>query len=89
MAAVTYPTHPLLPCGYNSAANNDDEVDGSGVNDPIGPIMFDTFESFAPLIITDVMLAAFDECADYTVPAVNDELMIPYENDTLVIRGRR
>lgn len=89
VAAVTYPTHPLLPCGYNSVANNDDEIDGGGVNEPIGPTVFDTFEAFAPLIITDVMLAAFDECADYTVPGVNDVLMIPHENDTLVIRGRR
>jgi len=86
---MTYPTHPLLPAGFNADEINGDETNGPGTNWPIGPILFDTFESFRPLIITPSMLAAFDGCADYVIPAVNDVHMIPHEQDTLVIRGRR
>jgi hypothetical protein len=87
--SVTYPTHPLLPAGFNADEINGDEANGAGTNWPIGPMLFDTFEAFPLLFITAVMLDAFDECADYTVPGVNDTYMIPHEQDTLVIRGRR
>lgn len=87
VASVT--GHPLLHCGYNSTTNNEDELDGAGVNESVWPVLFDSFESLAPLIITEAMLAQFDGCADLTVPAVNDVFMIPYELDTLVVRGRR
>ena len=87
--ALTYPTHPLLPAGFNADEINGDETNGAGTNWSIGPMLFDTFEAFAPLIITESMLDAFNECADYTVPGVNDTHMIPHEQDTLVIRGSR
>lgn len=79
----------LMPCGYNSTANDDDEANGGGVNEPVWPTMFDSFLGLVPLIITDAMMAQFDECADLTIPSVRDEYMIPYQSDELVIRGRR
>lgn len=78
-----------MPCGYNSTTNDEDEVDGAGVNEPVWPVLFDSFEGLRPLIITDELLAAFDGCADLTVACVTDTFVVPHESDTLVIRGRR
>jgi hypothetical protein len=86
---MTYPTHPFLPAGFNADEINGDETNGAGTNWPIGPLTFDSFEALRPLIVTQPMLAAFDGCADYTVPGVNDLHMVSHEQDTLVIRGRR
>lgn len=82
-------THPILPCGYNSWENNGDEIDGAGVNEPIWPELFDTFDSLPTMIMTEAMISAFDGCPDFTVPCENDTLMIRHEPDTLMVRGRR
>ena len=82
-------THPIMPTGYNSWEINGDEMDGAGVNEPVWPELFDTFESQAVLIITEEMIAAFDGCPDFTIPCENDTLVIRHEPDTLMIRGRR
>lgn len=79
-------THPVLPCGYNSWENDGDEVDGAGVNEPVSPVLFDTFEPLPVLLIDAEMQAAFDEeCPDLVVACVNDQVMIPRELETLVI----
>ena len=82
-------THPTMPAGYNSWENNGDEVDGGGVNEAVWPVLFDTFESHPAVIFTEEMVAAFDDCPDFTVPAVRDTIVVPHENETLVVRGRR
>jgi hypothetical protein len=80
-------THPILPAGYNSWENDGDEVDGSGVNETIAPVLFDSFVGLPVLVIDTEMLAAFDEeCPDLVVARVNDQLVIPHELETLVIR---
>lgn len=83
------PDHPILPCGINSWMIAGDELDGAGVNEPVWPLLFDSFEPVPVFIVTDEMMAAFDGCADYVVPCQNDTVMIPHEVDTIVIRGRR
>ena len=75
---MDYP-HPLLPCGYNADDNNGDEVDGAGTNWAISPVLFDSFEGLIPIIVTEDMLAAFDECPDYVAPCVNNILQFPIE----------
>jgi len=60
--------HPVLPAGCNSWDINGDDYDGSGVNEPIWPMLFDTFIALRPLIVTEEMLEAFDNlCADYAL----------------------
>jgi hypothetical protein len=73
--------------GYNSTTNNDDEVDGAGVNEPIWPVLFDTFSAKTLLIISAGMLEAFDGCADITISAVNDTVVVPHEPETIMIPG--
>jgi hypothetical protein len=75
--------------GYNSATNNVDEVDGAGVNEPIWPVLFDTFIALTPLIINAAMLDAFDGCADITIAAGNNTIVIPHEPETIMIMGFR
>lgn len=80
-------THPLLPCGYNSWENNGDEVDSPGVNEPIWPVYGDTFEALPVLVITPVMLEAFEtECPDLVVPRETDTVVIQPQPDKLIIR---
>lgn len=78
--------HPLLPAGFNADPINTDETDGAGINAPVWPVLFDTFESLRPLLITQEMLAVFDGCADLVIPAENDTITFPAEQDTLVFR---
>ena len=54
----SYYGHPILSAGYNSWDNNGDEVDGAGVNEPVWPVYFDTFEPLLVLIITPAMAGA-------------------------------
>jgi hypothetical protein len=69
---LSYFGHPRLPAGYNSWENDGDEINGAGVNEPIWPVLFDTFEGLEVLIITEEMLAVFDTaCPDYVVPREN------------------
>ena len=75
--------------GYNSWENNGDEVDGPGVNEPVWPVLFDTFLALTPLILNSAMLAAFDDCPDITVQGLNNTVVIPHEPDTIMIMGFR
>ena len=69
--------HPQLPAGLNADDVNDDVIDGGGTNWPIWPMLFDTYQGFAPVIVTDEMQEVFDGCADYTVGCVVDEFILP------------
>lgn len=72
------PDHPILPCGYNADENNGDEVDGAGTNWTIWSVIFDTFQGLVPLVVTDEMLAVFDEaCADLTMRHPDDTMVPP------------
>jgi hypothetical protein len=75
--------------GYNSTTNNADEIDGAGVNEPVWPVLFDTFIAITPLIINAAMMEAFDGCADITIPGVNNTIVIPHEPETIMIMGLR
>ena len=81
--------HPQLPAGINSSSFNGDEFNGAGYNEPIWPVLFDTFEPFVPLIITQPMLAVFDGCADVTIPAEGDTITFPQEVREIMIRKGR
>lgn len=78
--------HPILPCGLNSWELNGDEYNGPGANEAVAPVLFDSYEGLAPLIMNEEMQAAFDGCADYTVPCQDSMVTIPHERDTLVIK---
>jgi hypothetical protein len=83
-------SHPFLPAGYNSWFIDGDEVDGAGVNEPVWPALFDTFDGFPVMIIDADMLAAFDtECPDFVAPCVQDTITIPHEPETIMVRGSR
>lgn len=69
--------HPILPCGYNSWEDDGDEVNGSGVNEPIWPTLTDLFIALEVLIITPEMLEVFDGCADWAAPHDANEQLIP------------
>ena len=70
--------HPQLPCGWNSAAVNQDEFNGAGYNEPVWPMKFDSFTGLTPLLFTAEKAALFtDNCADVT---------IKHENNTVVVR---
>jgi hypothetical protein len=81
--------HPILPAGYNSWMINGDEVDGAGVNEPVSPLLFDTFVGLRVVILTEEMLEVFEGCADYTVPGQNNVVIFPNEVRTLVVQKRR
>ena len=70
--------NPQLYDGVNSTAINGDEANGAGVNEPIWPVLFDTFEPMQPIIITQEMLADFlSDCPDVTIPAETTTVFIP------------
>jgi hypothetical protein len=75
--------------GYNSWENNGDEVDGPGVNEPVWPVLFDTFLAKTLLIIGGEMMEAFEGCADLVIQAGSQTISIPYEPDTIMIPGFR
>ena len=79
--------HPFLPAGYDSTAIGCDEVDGPGLNEPIWPVLFDTFEGLSPVIITDEMMEVFDGCADYIVAADLWRSVFPAEERTFMVAG--
>ena len=76
---------PILPAGYNSAPNDGDEVHGAGYNEPVWPVLFDSFEPLAPIILTEEMIEVFDDCADYVVPARVRIIEIAAEKSLLVV----
>ena len=84
---VDHPNHPLLPAGYNSWEINGDEVDSAGVNEPVWPDLFDSFEGLSTLVLTPPMVGAFDDCPDFTIAPASNNIMIPLEARTFVVRG--
>lgn len=74
---LSYFGHPLLHTGYNSWDINGDSYDGSGVNEPIWPELFDSFIGLEILLITEDMLAFFaDELPDIVFPCNDDTAMV-------------
>jgi hypothetical protein len=80
------PEQPDLFGTWNSDAINADEINGGGVNWPLSPVLFDTFEPKQPLIMTDALQALFTDQPDYIVPAQMDLFTVPGEIETLFIR---
>jgi len=86
---LNYFGHPILPCGYNSAPNDGDEVDGAGYNEPIWPGLFDTFVGLETMFITDEMMEIFETgCPDYVAPCQPNTITFPQEVRTQQIRRR-
>ena len=85
---LSYYGHPILPAGYNSWDINGDELNGSGVNEPMSPTWVDLFIPLDVLIITPEMLDVFEGCADYTVPYAANELSVPAEYMILTLPAR-
>ena len=86
---LSYFGHPVLPTGYNSWETDGDDVNGSGVNEPVWPQLFDTFVSFEVIFITEEMLEIFETgCPDYVVPCVPDTIVFPRAVDIYTVRKR-
>lgn len=86
---LSYFGHPVLPAGFNADAVSGDEFNGAGTNEPVWPVLFDSFEALEALIITEEMLLFFEtDCPDLVVPRENDTIVFPREPETLVIRRR-
>ena len=84
---LNYYGHPLLPTGYNSWENDGDEVNGPGVNEPIWPMLFDTFMPLKVMFITDEMMDIFETgCPDYIAPCVPNTIVFPTEIRTQIMR---
>jgi len=85
---MTY-RHPPLFDGYNSTANNRDEVDGSGQNyPPVSPLWLLSFESMDVIIITPDMMAIFDEgYPDLVIHPVPNTVILPRETRSIDIIG--
>lgn len=79
--------HPILFAGFNADPINGDEADGAGTNWPLWPTLFDSFIGLRPLIITEEMLAVFDECADLVIPHVNVTATVAGENQHIQLGG--
>lgn len=81
------PENPVLFAGFNADPINGDEADGAGTNWQVWPVLFDSYDGLEPLIITQEMLAAFDECADLILPAADNVITFPFENNEITIGG--
>ena len=83
---LSYFGHPVLPAGYDSWEHAGDEINGSGVNEPVWPQLFDTFVALEVLIITEDMMEIFETgCPDLTLPFDRWEIAMPGENNVVVI----
>jgi len=82
--------HPTLPCGYNSAGNNFDEVDGAGINyPPVSPNWLLSFTAIEVIVISPEMMSIFDDsCADFIPKGWDDTVVLSPETRTLPIRGK-
>ena len=70
-------SHPLLPCGYNSAAIDGDELNGAGVNEPVWPLLFDTFEAMTVIVTSEELHEAVEICPDFVIDPQNSLLILP------------
>lgn len=80
-----YEIHPQLPCGFDSSAINLDELNGAGLNWDVMPVRFDTFEALTVLILTEEMLALFDEHPDLVLPCLPDTAVIRPQDAGIMI----
>jgi hypothetical protein len=77
---LSYFGHPKLPAGYNSWEHDGDDINGSGVNEPVWPQLFDTFVALEVLIITEDMMDIFETgCPDLIIPYDKWEIGLPGE----------
>lgn len=81
------PDHPILPAGFNADPIDGDEANGAGTNWDIWPVLFDSFDGLMPLVITQDMTAAFDECADIVFPQADNVVVFAAEDTMLLIGG--
>ena len=58
---------PDLPSGFNSCAVNTDFINGPGINDPIWPYFFDSYEGYMPVILDSEDLERFNDCPDICI----------------------
>jgi hypothetical protein len=78
------PDHPVLPCGYNADPIDGDEVDGSGTNWPIWPVLFDCYIGLVALVITQEMIDIFEQaCPDIIFPCPDNEITFPRQPLTI------
>jgi hypothetical protein len=81
------PDHPIMPAGYNADPIDGDEVDGSGTNWAIWPVLFDCYIGLIPMLLTDEMLEAFvQQCPDLILFPEDDTVM--FQRDRLVVTAR-
>jgi len=71
--------HPQLPAGMNTTSIDGDMMDGPGVNAPVWPLVFNTFEAFAPVLLTADHMDTFNEIPDLAIPATNSTVVFPRE----------
>jgi hypothetical protein len=84
---ATLTDHPTMPAGYNADPIDGDEVDGSGTNWTIWPVLFDTFIGLVPLVITPEMMDAFlQECADLVLPWEDNIVAVPPDRLDITLR---
>jgi hypothetical protein len=79
--------HPILPAGFDSVAIGRDEYDGSGVNEPLWPATFQGSTMYRPTVVDETDMAVF-ACPDVTFAPVNEVIVVPAQQETIVIRGR-
>jgi len=72
---------------WNSDAWNADEFNGGGLNVPISPMQFDTFDPFPVFLITPDMMSVFNECADLIVRSEPSVVVVPADDTVLFIRN--
>ena len=75
----------MLPAGYDSWEHNGDEINGAGANEPVWPDLFDTFEGLSVLVLSSVMLDAFNDCPDIVMGEARNVLTIPIGPRTLLV----
>ena len=79
--------HPQLPCGWNSAAVNQDEFNGAGYNEPCWTNTWDSFVGLTPLLLTTEKMATFSECPDVTIRAEDNTITLRREVRVQTIRS--
>jgi hypothetical protein len=71
---------------FNGEALNEWNFNGGGNNPiPVHSFEVDFYVNTYPLILTEEMLAVFDECPDLIVPCEDVTTLVPAEDDLLVV----
>jgi hypothetical protein len=81
--------HPELPAGLNSVCVNGDELNGSGVNEPIWPFYWSNWDGIYPIVFPKDYLNVFTTtCPDLTIRGVFNKVRIPPPSPTLCIKAK-